>query len=115
MPCIWGVKTRQRLLCHRAGHTGAVQVSDIAALPIRLGAAVRRRRLFHPDGVLAEGTFERVAAPIEGLPMVSCHVIARVSKGSPTTDPEVQLIPVWLSDFRRAAYGRSREGRDTAQ
>ena len=63
------------------GHTGAVQVSDIAALPVRLGAAVRRRRLFHPDGVLAEGTFERVAAPNEGLPMVSCDVIARVSKG----------------------------------
>ena len=31
------------------------------------------------------------------------------------TDPEVQLIPVWLSDFRRAAYRRSREGRDSAQ
>jgi hypothetical protein len=31
------------------------------------------------------------------------------------TDPEVQLIPVWLSDFRRAAYRRSREGRDFAQ
>ena len=58
-----------------------MQVSDIAALPVRLGAAVRRRRLFHPDGVLAEGTFERVAAPNEGLPMVSCDVIARVSKG----------------------------------
>ena len=58
-----------------------MQVSDIAALPVRFGAAVRRRRLFHPYGVLAEGTFERVAAPNEGLPMVSCDVIARVSKG----------------------------------
>ena len=28
------------------------------------------------------------------------------------TDPEVQLAPRWLSDFRRAAYRRSREGRD---
>jgi hypothetical protein len=63
------------------GHTGAVQVSDIAALPIRFGAAIRRRRLFHPDGVLAEGILDRVAAPNEGLPMVSCDIIARISKG----------------------------------
>jgi hypothetical protein len=56
-------------------------VSDLAALPIRLGAAVRRARLFHPDGVLAEGILERVAPPDEGLPMQSCDVIARVSKG----------------------------------
>jgi hypothetical protein len=58
-----------------------VHVSDIAALPIRLGAAVRGRRLFHPAGVLAEGILERVAPPNEGLPMRSCDVIGRVSKG----------------------------------
>jgi hypothetical protein len=28
------------------------------------------------------------------------------------TDPEVELAPRWLSSFRRAAYRRSREGRD---
>jgi hypothetical protein len=54
---------------------------DIAALPIRLGAAVRRGRLFHPDGVLAEGMLERIAPAGEGLPMNSCDVIGRVSKG----------------------------------
>jgi hypothetical protein len=58
-----------------------VHASDIAALPIRLGAAVRRQQLFHPDGVLAEGILERTAPPNEGLPMVSCDVIGRVSKG----------------------------------
>jgi hypothetical protein len=58
-----------------------VHVSDLAALPVRLGAAVRGRRLFHPAGVLAEGILERVAEPDEGLPMKSCDVIARVSKG----------------------------------
>lgn len=63
------------------GHTGSVHASDIAALPVRLGAAIRHARLFHPDGVLAEGTLERVAPPDEGLPMVSCDVIGRVSKG----------------------------------
>jgi hypothetical protein len=28
------------------------------------------------------------------------------------SDPEVELAQRWLSDFRRAAYRRSREGRD---
>jgi hypothetical protein len=28
------------------------------------------------------------------------------------TDSEVELAPSWLADFRRAAYKRSREGRD---
>jgi hypothetical protein len=58
-----------------------VGISDVAALPIRLGAAMRRRRLFHPVGVLAEGTLERLAAPGEGLPIDSGDVIGRVSKG----------------------------------
>src|SRR5215210_2646529 len=65
----------------RCGHTYAVQASDVAALPIRLGAALRRRRLFHPDGVMAEGILERTAPQGEGLPMPSCDVIGRVSKG----------------------------------
>jgi hypothetical protein len=58
-----------------------VEASDVAALPIRLGAALRRRRLFHPDGVIAEGILERIAPTADGLPMQSCDVIARVSKG----------------------------------
>ena len=59
----------------------AVQASDVAALPVRLGAAIMARRLFHPNGVLAEGLLERIAPPDEGLPMHSCDVIGRVSKG----------------------------------
>jgi hypothetical protein len=68
-----------------------VQASDIATLPIRLGAAARHRRLFHPDGVLAEGILERIAPPDEGLPMNSCDVIGRVSKGIglPGTLPDI--------------------------
>jgi len=58
-----------------------VHVSDIAALPVRLGSALRHRRLFHPVGVLAEGILERVAPPGEGLPMYSCDVLGRISKG----------------------------------
>jgi hypothetical protein len=37
--------------------------------------------LFHPDGVVAEGVLERIAPPGEGLPLVSCDVVGRVSKG----------------------------------
>jgi hypothetical protein len=58
-----------------------VQASDVAALPFRLGAALRHSRLFHPKGVLAEGVLERIALTGDGLPMQSCDVIARVSKG----------------------------------
>jgi hypothetical protein len=55
--------------------------SEIAALPVRMGAAARNRRLFHPDGVLARGSLTRTAAPSEGLPMTSGDVVGRVSKG----------------------------------
>jgi hypothetical protein len=58
-----------------------VQISDLASLPIKFGAAARGRRLFHPVGVLAEGMLERTAPGSEGLPMRSCDVIGRVSKG----------------------------------
>jgi hypothetical protein len=58
-----------------------VHAFDVATLPVRLGAAIRHRRLFHPDGALAEGILERIAPPDQGLPMQSCDVIGRVSKG----------------------------------
>jgi hypothetical protein len=75
-----------------------VQASDVAALPVRVGAAIRHRRLFHPNGVLAEGILERVAPPGEGLPMQSCDVIARVSKGIglPGTLPDIAGL-AWRS------------------
>lgn len=58
-----------------------MQFSDLATLPVRLGSAARGRRLFHPVGVLAEGILERTALDSDGLPMRSCDVIGRVSKG----------------------------------
>jgi len=57
-----------------------MKVSDIVAMPIQLGSALRRRRLFHPLGVLATGHIERVAPPREGLPIESADIVARVSK-----------------------------------
>jgi hypothetical protein len=64
MPGLVGVKTL-RLLDHPAGHTALVRASEIVTEPVRLGATIRNRRLFHPVGVVAEGIFERVAPPNE--------------------------------------------------
>jgi hypothetical protein len=57
-----------------------VDLSDVVALPLQLGSAIRRRRVFHPSGVLAEGHLKRVAAPGQGLPIESVDVLARISK-----------------------------------
>lgn len=53
---------------------------EVAAKPFQWGSALRGRRLFHPVGVLAEGSVERVAPEGEGLPISSSEVVARVSK-----------------------------------
>lgn len=82
MPRLLGVKPGVvRFAGCPGGHPLSVQSSDIAALPVRFGAAVRHRRLFHPSGVLAEGVLERIAPTGQGLPIQSCDVIARLSKG----------------------------------
>ena len=57
-----------------------MKASDIVALPLQLGSAVRHRRVFHPLGVLAAGRIERTASPGEGLPVESSDIVARVSK-----------------------------------
>ncbi|MCG5432834.1 phosphodiesterase [Mycobacterium sp. MYCO198283] len=59
-----------------------MKASDLAALPLQVGSAVRHRRVFHPIGVLARGRLERTAPPGVGLPVESTDVVARVSKGA---------------------------------
>ncbi|MCG7607414.1 MULTISPECIES: phosphodiesterase [Mycobacterium] len=63
-----------------------MRFSDIASLPVELGAAVRHRRLFHPSGVLARGSLERTAPAGWGLPLYSCDIVGRLSKGIGTPD-----------------------------
>lgn len=67
-----------------------MKASDIAALPIQAGAALRHRRFFHPSGVLAHGSIERLAPPNEGLPVESSQVVGRISKavGTPGSLPD---------------------------
>nr|WP_186296414.1 hypothetical protein [Mycobacterium tilburgii] len=67
-----------------------MSVSDVVALPFRVGSAVRGRRLFHPVGVLAQGRAERSAPAQRGLPLPSGDVVVRVSKavGTPGSLPD---------------------------
>lgn len=67
-----------------------MKASDIAALPIAAAAALRQRRLFHPVGVLANGSIERLAPPDDGLPVESGAIVGRISKavGTPGALPD---------------------------
>jgi hypothetical protein len=67
-----------------------VNVSDLVAVPFQWGSALRGRRFFHPVGVLAKGSIERVAPAGHGLPIPSSDVVARISKavGTPGAWPD---------------------------
>src|SRR4029077_15721963 len=62
-----------------AGIPTGMMVFDIAGAPFRWGAALRRRRLFHPVGILAHGSLERLAPARVGLPVESTPMVGRVS------------------------------------
>lgn len=69
---------------------------DPAAQLFRWGAAARRRRFFHPAGVLATGSLERIAPPDEGLPVEPSAVVARISKGAGSPGPMPDAIGLAL-------------------
>ena len=75
-----------------------MKASDIVALPLQLGSAVRHRRVFHPLGVLAAGRIERTAPPGEGLPVESSDIVARVSKAA-------VFVAQWGGDDRSRGAG----------
>lgn len=68
-----------------------MKLSDVAAVPIQIGSALRDRRFFHPSGVLAHGALDRTAPIGEGLPVRTGDVVGRVSKaiGSPGSIPDI--------------------------
>ena len=74
---------------HRA--FGAMTRTGILGLPFQVGSAIRRKRIFHPVGVLANGSIERTADPGDGLPVRSSDVFGRVSKavGLPGGLPDI--------------------------
>ncbi len=66
-------------------------VMGLLSAPFRWGSALRGRRIFHPEGVVAEGVIERLAAPGTGLPLPSAAIVARLSKavGTPAALPDI--------------------------
>lgn len=72
------------------GNPAPVKVSDLIALPFQWGSAIRGKRFFHPIGVVAEGSIERIAPKDRGLPIPSSDVVARFSKatGTPAALPD---------------------------
>lgn len=79
---------------------------DFVAAPFRWGAALRQRRLFHPDGVLAHGVLERVAPAGAGLPVASSEVVARFSKalGTPGALPDAVGLALRVATGGVAAW-----------
>ena len=61
-----------------------MNVSDLVALPFQWGSAVRGKRFFHPLGVVAKGSLQRIAPDGEGLPIPTSDVVARFSKATGT-------------------------------
>ena len=82
MPCFREVKHFRLVYPRKCGAHHTVQISDIAAVPFKLGAEFRRRRAFHPIGVLARGSMERTAPFNRGLPVGTGDVAVRLSKGA---------------------------------
>jgi len=78
-----------------------MSLSDLTTLPLKVGAALRDRRVFHPTGVLCAGTVTRVAPEGQGLPLVSGEVVGRISKGAGT--------PGALPDFAGLAWRMQRD------
>ncbi|MGA9872213.1 MAG: phosphodiesterase [Rhodococcus sp. (in: high G+C Gram-positive bacteria)] len=56
-------------------------VATVLGVPFRAASAIRRARVFHPDGAMFTGELVRLAPDDQGLPLHSCAVVARLSKG----------------------------------
>ncbi|ETB50927.1 hypothetical protein O974_03115 [Mycobacterium avium 11-0986] len=61
-----------------------MNVFELATAPFGWGSAIRGKRFFHPDGVLAGGVAERVAPAGRGLPIPPSRIVARLSKATGT-------------------------------
>ena len=82
---------------HRARHSGAGEDLANAALPVQTGAAIRPAQLFHPTGVLANGTIERIAATGEGVALDRLLLAARLAAAG--VDLSGSAADFFLVDF----------------
>jgi hypothetical protein len=79
-----------------SGNNRQMNLSEVVSAPFRWGSAVRQRRVFHPVGVLAEGSIQRIAPDNTGLPIPSGSVTARISKAIGTPGPLPDVIGLAL-------------------
>lgn len=56
-------------------------IATVLGLPFRVASTLRSARAFHSDGVQFDGALVRLLAEESGLPLRSCAVSVRVSKG----------------------------------
>lgn len=79
--------------------------TQLLGLPFRALSAVRNARAFHPDGVSFSGSLERLLPEQYGIPLRSCEVTVRISKGIgiPAGLPDVAGIAVRVPPFEAGA------------
>jgi hypothetical protein len=77
-----------------------VNLADVTSTPFRWGSALRQRRVFHPNGVFATGSIQRVAPAGAGLPVPSAPVVARMSKAAGTPGPLPDAVGLALRILR---------------
>lgn len=91
----------------RAGRTTERRpiTARVLGIPFRALAAVRNARAFHPDGVSFTGSLERLLPEQYGIPVRSCEVTVRVSKGigTPAGLPDVAGIAIRVPPFESGA------------
>ncbi|OZD68891.1 hypothetical protein CH263_08305 [Rhodococcus sp. 06-1059B-a] len=73
-------------------------IAAALGLPFRAASSVRAARAFHPNGVHFSGTLVRLIPEDTGLPLHSCEVAVRMSKGigAPSGLPDVAGLALRL-------------------
>jgi hypothetical protein len=97
MPGIAGAKPPRCLPGDRAGRFGRVKISISPPCRFRPARPIRHAQLFHPTGVLANGTIERIAATGEGVAVDRLLLAARLAAAG--VDLSGRLPEFFLVDF----------------
>lgn len=80
-------------------------IAELLGFPFRAASALRHARAFHPNGVDFTGTLVRLIPEDSGLPLDSCEVSVRISKGvgTPSGHADVAGLALRLPPSRTDA------------